>query len=378
MDRLRSKAFLVVFLAAAAVAFFLPHSNAQSAGSPPQVTPAPAATQGTASQTPPTKVEQDPTPPVISPHAPHMSKQTRYEIIRDFETQMVYSRTVFPMGTKGLVLKDGTITPNGTDLQQSLALWGPAVRPGDPAQISFVRIKDDHIHFELNGGPVRRKKWYNHIEVSGTNGVPVTPGSNDAPTNPHGSYLDVYFDHYVPELTPQQLRSLLFPALDFNAKNKEQAYLDTVPPKVKQAILAHHVLVGMNSEMVVHSKGRPPKKDREKDGETEYEEWIYGDPPQDVDFVRIVDDTVVRIETMKVGGEKIVRTEKEVILEKPDKDTEAKEEHPANAPSLRRAGEDSDEAPRPAEGVNPAPPMPPPDIPQPPGNPGPGALVATR
>src|SRR5947209_15070965 len=40
---------------------------------------------------------------------------------------------------------------------------------------------------------------------------------------------------------------------------------------------AHNVLVGMNPEMVIHAKGRPPKKVREKDGETEYEERIYGD-----------------------------------------------------------------------------------------------------
>ena len=85
------------------------------------------------------------------------------------------------------------------------------------------------------------------------------------------------------------------------------------------------MLVGMNTEMVVHAKGKAPKKVRERDGETEYEEWIYGEPPQDVDFVRIVNDEVVRVETMRVGGQKIVRTEKEIILEKPDKDTEAKQ-----------------------------------------------------
>ena len=209
--------------------------------------------------------------------------------------------------------------------------------------------------FDINGGPVRRKKWYQHIEVSGTGGVPVTAGEQRLPPNPHGSYLDVYFDKYVPEMSAQQLRELLLPVLDFNARNKEEAYLDTVPPKVKEAIQAHRVLVGMNTEMVLHAKGKAPEKVREKDGETEYEEWIYGEPPQDVDFVRIVSDEVVRVETMKVGGEKIVRTEKEVILDKPDKDkdTEAKkeqEDRPANAPSLRRPGEDPEDVPKALDG----------------------------
>src|SRR5882762_288580 len=189
------------------------------------------------------------------------------------------------MGMKGLHVKEGVVTPNGEDLKQALNLWGPAIKPGDPAHISYVQIKDDHIHFEINGGPVHRKKWYQHIEVSGAGGRTVTPSAPDNPqSNAHGSFVNVYFDKYVPEMTAQQLRELLFPVLDFNARNKEQAYLDTVPPKVKEAIQAHHVLVGMNQEMVLHARGKPPKKVREHDGETDYEEWIYGEPPADVDF----------------------------------------------------------------------------------------------
>jgi hypothetical protein len=283
------------------------------------------------------------------------------------------------MGTKGLLLKDGVLTPNGEELRQALTLWGPAVKPGDPAHISFVQIKDDHIHFEINGGPVHRKKWYQRVEISGANGTPVTGGSDEAQSNPHGTFVDLYFDNHVPEMTVQQLRSLLFPVLDFNARNKEQAYLDTMPPKAKAAIQAHHVLVGMNQEMVLHAKGKPPKKVRERDGETEYEEWIYGEPPADVDFVRIVGDEVVRVETMKVNGEKIVRTEKEIILEPSDKDKdkEAKKEpveRPANAPTLRRPGEDSQDVPKPANGTSPLPPLTPPDPPQTPN--GPGEIVA--
>lgn len=314
-----------------------------------------------------------------------MTKQTRFEIIRDFETQLVYARTVFPMGMKGIRLKDGVTSPNGVELQQDLAIWGPAVRPGDPSRISFIQIKDDHIHFEINGGPVHRQKWYQRIQVSGNGGVPVTGTQQELPANPHGTYLDVYFDKYVPEMTAQQLREVLLPVLDFNARNKEEAYLNTVPPKVKEAIQAHHVLVGMDSEMVLHAKGKAPRKVRERDGETEYEEWIYGEPPADVDFVRIVNDEVVRVETMRVGGEKIVRTEKEVILDKreKDKDTEAKkepEDRPANAPSLRRPGEDPTDVPQPSDSRSPipiAPPdVPPPSTPQAPGPPGPGYLAA--
>ncbi|HTR66784.1 MAG TPA: hypothetical protein VMH85_13485 [Terriglobales bacterium] len=276
----------------------------------------------------------------------HLSKQTRLDLIRTFDAELVYIRTSFPMGQKGLTLKDGTITPNGQDLERLMAMWGPSVKPGDLARISDVKVKDDRIRFEVNGGPVRKKKWYQRIEVDGAGGaVPLNPSDSDA--NPRGTYVDLVFDHYVPELTPQQLKDLLSPVFDFNSKSRLEAYLDTVPPKAKEAIKAHHVLVGMNREMVTYAKGRPPKKDREKDESgVEYEEWIYGEPPQDVDFVRFVGDEVVRVETMKVDGEKTVRTEKEIELEQ--QPTVAKEAdgepapRPANAPTMRRPGEAPD------------------------------------
>ena len=364
MERLLPAAFLVLSLGVVAC-------YGQSGSSVPDQKSAPAPTS---------EASPPPVAPTIPADAPHMSKQTRYEIIRDFETQLVYSRTQFPMGSKGLKLKEGVISPSGQELQQLIALWGPSIKPGDPAHISFVRIKDNCIHFDLNGGAVHRKKWYQRIEVSGSGGGSVPLSRDESTDNPHGSYLDVYFDKYVPEMSPAQLRALLYPVLDFNARNKEEAYLDTVPPKVKEAIKAHHVLVGMNTEMVIHAKGKPPKKVREKEGDSEYEEWIYGEPPADVDFVRIVGDEVVRIETMKVGGEKIVRTEKEVILPKPE-DQEAKkqeQDRPANAPSLRRPGEDPENAPKPG-GINQTPPVAPPDVPQPTHDPGgPGEIVGPR
>ncbi len=356
--------------------------------------PGPAQNSPSASSQPPswqsvpqsTPAQSDqPVAPVAEPipgNAERMSRQTRLEIIRNFETQLVYSRAMFPMNTKGLRLRGDEITPNGEELRRALALWGPAIKPGDPAHISLVQIKDDHIHFEINGGPVRRQKWYKHVQISGANGASVTPGKDEPQKNPHGSFVDIYFAKFVPEMTGQQLRALLFPVLDFNARSKEQAYLDTVPPKVKEAILAHRVLVGMNQEMVLHAKGKPPRKVRERDGETQYEEWIYGEAPADVDFVRMVGDEVVRVEIVKVSGEKIVRTEKEIVLPTldKDKDKEAKKEpeaRPGNRPSLRRPGEDPIDVTKPADGTVP-PPLtpPPPDLPQPQG--GPGEIVGTR
>jgi len=291
-----------------------------------------------------------------------MSAQTRQEILHAFNAELVYIRTSFPMGKTGLKLKNGVITPNGPELRQLMAMWGPAVKPGDRARISDVTIKGNYIRFEINGGPIKRKKWYQRIEVDGPAGpAPISP--EDPSANARGSYVDLYFDKYVPELTGPELKKLLYPVFDFDSKSALQAYLESVPPKVKEAIQQHRVLVGMNQEMVVYAKGRPPRRVREKDGEVEYEEWIYGVPPQDVDFVRFVGDEVVRVETMSVDGKKIVRAEKEVDLGESSL-ARKQQERPTNAPTLRRPGEEMPDAhPASPSGMPPVTPVPPPGPP---------------
>jgi hypothetical protein len=281
---------------------------------------------------------------------PPLTKEGRIDLIRTFTTDLVYIRTPFPMGNKGLTLKHGALSPNGRDLQILMATFGPSVRPGDRALISSIEIRKDRLRFVINGGPVQKKKWYQHIAIGvGGDAEPIAPG--DPSNNPRGTFVDLDFDHYVPNLTPKQVMQLLAPVFDFNSPNGVDAYLETVPPKVKAAIKSHHVLVGMNREMVTYAKGLPPKKIREKDSQgNEYEEWIYGEPPQDVDFIRLVGDEVIRVETMKVDGQKVVRTQKEVELPStvaagpgaggsgasPSATTPSR---PSVAPSLRRPGE---------------------------------------
>jgi len=285
--------------------------------------------------------DQTPSNPRPASPPPHISKETRMDLVRAFDQELIFIRTQFPMGKKGLTLKNGVISPSGEQLHQMVAMWGPALKPGDEARITNILVKNDLIHFEINGGPIKKQKWYQRIQI-GMGGNDTNVGPSDSHANARGSYVDLVFDQYVPDLNPQQLKDLLRPVFDFDAKSAVEAYLDTVPPKVKEAIKNHQVLVGMNRDMVIYARGRPPKKIREKDGDAEYEDWIYGEPPQDVDFVRLVGDAVVRVETMKVGGEKIVRTEKEVDLNPQPSVAKSSQPapRPANAPTLRRPGEE--------------------------------------
>jgi len=297
-----------------------------------------------------------------------LNKDGRIEIIRGMEAEHVFVRTMFPMGTTGLTLKNGKIVaPKEGELRQLLADFGPSLKPGDRAQISNIIFKSSAIRFEINGGPAKKKKWYQHIEVGGMGGsVPIAP--TDPNANPRGSYVDLVFDKRVPELTPKQLETMLAPVFDFSAHSSTEAYIATLPPKAQQAIKDHKVLVGMDKEMVLYAKGRPPKKVRENDGKSEYEEWIYGEPPQEVEFVRLVGNEVVRVETMKVDGQKLVRTQKEVDIKPAPAATEANAQgqqplpQPSERPSLRRPGEQPDEdpnsgplTPKPQPGQSPTP-----------------------
>src|ERR1039457_5823712 len=216
------------------------------------------------------------------------------------------------MGEKGLQIKNGAVTPSDRQVTQLIAEHGAAARPGDRVVITNVVIKDSSIVFEINGGPKKDDKCYQQIQA-GAGGVGGPVGRAPKSLEAKGSQVTLEFDKYVPDLTGDQVRDLLSPVFDFKALNQAEAYEKTLPPKVQEAIKNHKVLVGMDRDMVIYAKGRPPRKIRDKDEKgQDYEEWIYGDPPEEVDFVRFQGQVVARLEIMTVDGQKIVRTEKEV------------------------------------------------------------------
>ena len=291
------------------------------------------------------------------PSSEQMTPQTRMLVIRDLSSERVFARKMFPIGEKGLQIKNGVVTPSDQQVAQLLSEHGAAARPGDRVVITNVIIKEKSIVLEINGGPRKKEKWYQHVQI-GAQGQMSTVGGAPKSLEAKGSEVTLAFDKYVPEITGEQVRDMLSPVFDFKALNQAEAYAKTLPPKVQEAIKNHKVLVGMDRDMVIYAKGRPPKKIRDKDDKGEdYEEWIYGEPPQEVDFVRFQGAVVARLEIMTVDGQKVVRTEKEVDLKAADTEVaQKKPERPANAPSLRRPGEQP-EYPQPGQS-DPAPPYP--------------------
>lgn len=282
----------------------------------------------------------------------------RIDIIRALNGEMVFLRKPLPMGTKGMVIKpNGAMSPDGPELEKVLAVNGPAAKPGDRVRITDMIIKDKMIIFEINGGPVKKKKWYQRLEVGSVGGsTTIAPPPNELA---RGSFVAVQFDKFVPQITADQLKERLAGVFDFHAKSSEEAYLEAIPPKAKQAIKDHKVLVGMNRQMVIYAVGAPERKIREKEGDVPYEEWIYGQPPAEVRFVRFVKDEVSRVETMQVDGQKIVDTAKQIDLKPLGEQASAKSqtaEDPGQAPTLRRPGEKVESAADPTAPTTTAPP----------------------
>ena len=287
---------------------------------------------------------------------PNLNEGTKMQLIRVMDAEFVHVRKYFPIGDKSMVIgADGAVRPGDAQLFRMAQTVGAAAKLGDRVQITNIAFREKTIYLEINGGPKKKQKWYQHIQISGMGGS--TGGVDPNQAQPTGAALTLEFKKHVPEMTGPELKELLSPVLDFSVKTAAEVFVDTLPPKIREAVKNHEVLVGMNHDMVVMARDRPQQKVREKDENgKEYEEWIYGTAPQDVVFVRFVGDEVVQVKIAKVGGQMIVKTQKEVevkdgvpslaSLKSSDAPEDVKGgpqgEQPTHKPTLKRPDEQPD------------------------------------
>jgi len=229
-----------------------------------------------------------------------MDAKNRQEVIRIMQSEQGFAMRPFPKGHKGLTLvANGKLDPAGESYLEMITKEGTSAKPGDRLVLTDVKIENSKIIFDINGGPDRKHRFLRHVQI-GT-GPAMSPVVQDNEQEPTGARLTLDFKGRLPELTGSQVKALLAPLISFDVKTPIQAFTDTLPPKLKEAILNHHVMVGMSTEMVLFAMGQPEKKVREMDGQMPFEEWIYGAPPKDVQFVRINGNRVIRVELAKVG-----------------------------------------------------------------------------
>lgn len=229
-----------------------------------------------------------------------LDPKTRLELIRILEAEQGFAMRPLPRGHKGLILvANGKVEPAGEAWLSMATESGLSAKPGDRVVLTDVKIEKDKIVFLLNGGPDAKHRFLRHVEIGG--GMGTSPVVQDNGEEPVGARLTLAFGKTIPELTGSDVKALLSPLISFDVKTPVQAFTDTLPVVLKDAILNHHVMVGMSTEMVLYAIGQPQSKTRETEGQMPFEEWIYGTPPKPVEFVRINGNRVVRLEIAKVG-----------------------------------------------------------------------------
>ncbi|HEX4156696.1 MAG TPA: hypothetical protein VHY48_13890 [Acidobacteriaceae bacterium] len=271
------------------------------------------------------------------------------ELIRDLESEQGFAHRELPLGTGLTLVANGTMSPRGEDYKRMLYEKGESANPGDRVQVTALKFRDDRIVIDFNGGPYAKHRFLSHIELDGMQMAPQGPMAT-------GCRVTLIFEGGIPEVTAAEVKALLDPVVDFRARSSAEAYADALPPKVREAIEAHEVLVGMNERMVLAAMGEPKTKDREHvvQGDEKspmYEEWIYGQTPQPIQFVRFRDGHVVRLEIAALGKPVVVHDKNEIGGE-PEPTLEARtiadgdaqpgpdgDRGRAKAPTLRKPGE---------------------------------------
>src|ERR1700674_585052 len=232
-----------------------------------------------------------------------LQENSKLSLIRYVSGEFAKAIKPLPAGKEGFRVIVGK--PLQTDmLDRAVATHGPAVSTGDNVQITKLEFRDHQIIVDVNGGGRGRKHWRDHIQVGlGGGGYPPMPTASSQDQGPPGmqpgmgSTIFLEFNKPVPDITPDELKQLLSPFLNFSKERSAAVqWFDTLPPEMKKAIQDRKPVVGMDREELVAAIGKPDHKVRERDSEgNDIEDWIYGQPPSKTVFVRFTGPHVTSV-----------------------------------------------------------------------------------
>ena len=232
-----------------------------------------------------------------------LQDSSRLNLIRYVSGEFARAIKPLPAGKDGFIVRIGQ--PTDFDmLDRQVATHGAAVSTGDHVQITKLEFHEKQIIVDLNGGGRGKKRLRDRIHLE-TGGIPTTRTTTTTPQDSGppgmqpglGSTLFLEFGKPVPDLSPDDLKKLLAPFLDFTKQRSASVqWVDTLPVEMKKAIQERIAVVGMDREEVVAAIGKPEHKVRERDAEgNDIEDWIYGQPPSKTVFVRFTGTRVTSV-----------------------------------------------------------------------------------
>jgi hypothetical protein len=232
---------------------------------------------------------------VSLPVSAQISRDARFDILRTVIADQAAARIGLPFGNDGVELSDsGEI--NKEKLEKDIRKNGQSIEAGRVVTVTDVAFDDDRIEIELDGGGKNKKSFWDRIQVGIGSGNTTTPVNRDDKTaQAKGSKIVVRFAKKVaPDLTPDQLKQILNPVLDFNKQNFARTGIDALPPEFQEAVRAKEARIGMDRSTVIMALGRPDKKFRDP-GKPNYEQWLYSLRGLRTLFVTFEDNVVVEI-----------------------------------------------------------------------------------
>ncbi len=234
--------------------------------------------------------------------ADKLSFDERMEIERGLTAEFAIAKVTLPNSKKPLVVKsDGSYDKSAW--AEALRDNGPSARLGDQVQVTKVTIESNKILLEINGGGRRGGSWKDHVQVGIGGMSPVNTQQNTSA--PGGARMALVFPGPVPSVKSAELRRMLASVLDFEKHSASQQYVDSLPEPVKKAIKDKYAIVGMDKEQVMTAMGRPSNKSRETNADgDELEDWVYGNPPGKMTFIRFKEGKVTDVHDSyaNVGG----------------------------------------------------------------------------
>jgi hypothetical protein len=234
--------------------------------------------------------------------ADKLSLDERIEIERGLTAEFATAKVSVPRSKKPLVIYSDGHYDKGA-WEEAMLTGGPASRVGDELQITSVHIESNKIILEINGG-TKSGHWYDHVEVGmGGSTSPVSTNQNGQPIN--GSRMALVFPGAIPSLKSVEIRRMLSTVFDFEKHSASQQYMDTLPEPIKKAIKEQRVIKGMDKDQVQLALGKPRNKSRETNADgDEIEDWIYGDPPGKMTFVKFNEGKVIKVDDAyaNIGG----------------------------------------------------------------------------
>jgi hypothetical protein len=231
-----------------------------------------------------------------------LTETSKLSLIRYVSGEYAKARKPIPGGKEGFTIY--TDKPlNQEYLDRIIATHGAAINTGDPTQITKLEFRERTILVDVNGGGRQKSHWWEHIQVGmggpnyPQNQTTSTPVDQQGPAGIQpgmGGTLILQFPKAIPDLTPEDLKKLLAPFLDFGGEHSAAVqWIDTLPPEMKKAITERRAAIGMDRDEVVAALGKPDRKVRERDSEGyDTEDWIYGHPPDKTVFVHFRGDKV--------------------------------------------------------------------------------------